>query len=145
MKSKEGEVLAIAKTLWVYMDTETGRPAKPSEELIQKYTVEPAIEMEEVSRKISVPDELEAVDWITVRKYHIDTNQHVNNSQYVQMALETFPQEFSAKKLRVEYKKSAVFGDRIYVKKAVEEERTVIALCNEQDEVFAVVEFRGEE
>ena len=144
MKSKEGEVLAIAKTLWVYMDTETGRPAKPSEELIQKYTVEPAIEMEEISRKISVPDELEAVDWITVRKYHIDTNQHVNNSQYVQMALETFPQEFSAKKLRVEYKKSAVFGDRIYVKKAVEEERTVIALCNEQDEIFAVVEFRGE-
>ena len=144
IKSKEGEVLAIAKTLWVYMDTETGRPAKPSEELIQKYTVEPAIEMEEISRKISVPDELEAVDWITVRKYHIDTNQHVNNSQYVQMALETFPQEFSAKKLRVEYKKSAVFGDRIYVKKAVEEERTVIALCNEQDEIFAVVEFRGE-
>ena len=73
MKSKEGEVLALARTLWVYMDMKTGRPMKPSEELIQKYTVEPAVEMEEVSRKIAIPKELEAIDWITVRKYHIDT------------------------------------------------------------------------
>lgn len=144
MKAKDGEVLAIARTLWVYIDTKTGRPMKPSEELIEKYTVAPAIEMEEVSRKIAVPKELEAIDWITVRKYHIDTNQHVNNSQYVQMAMETFPQEFSAKKLRVEYKKSAVFGDRIYVKKAIEEERTVVVLCNEKDEIYTVVEFRGD-
>ena len=144
MKSKDGEVLAMARTLWVYMDVQSGRPAKPSAELVQKYEIEPEIEMETVSRKIQLPSELEAVDWITVRKYHIDTNQHVNNSQYVQMALETFPQEFSAKKLRVEYKKSAVFGDRIYVKKAVEEDRTIVVLCNESDEIYAVVEFRGD-
>lgn len=144
MKSKDGEVLAMARTLWVYIDTKTGRPSKPSEELIQKYEVAPAIEMEEISRKIQMPKELEAIDWITVRKYHIDTNQHVNNSQYVQMAMETFPQEFSAKKLRVEYKKSAVFGDRIYVKKAIEAERSVVALCNENDEIYTVVEFRGD-
>ena len=60
------------------------------------------------------------------------------------MALETFPQEYSAKKLRVEYKKSAVFGDRIYVKKAVEEDRSIVVLCNENDEIYTVVEFRGE-
>jgi hypothetical protein len=58
--------------------------------------------------------------------------------------LETFPQEFSAKKLRVEYKKSAVFGDRIYVKKAVEEDRTVVVLCSESDEIYTVVEFGGD-
>ena len=145
MKDKAGEVLAFAKTLWVYIDTKTGRPAKPSEELKKKYIVAPAIEMEEVSRKIELPKELESIDYITVRKYHIDTNQHVNNSQYVQMALETFPPKFSAKKLRVEYKKAAVYGDRIYIKKAVEEERTVITLCDANDDVYAVVEFRGEE
>jgi len=145
MKGENGEVLALARTLWVYIDVKTGRPAKPSEELIQKYEIEPAIEMEEVSRKIQIPKEMEAIDYISVRKYHIDTNQHVNNSQYVQMALETFPQSFSAKKLRVEYKKAAVFGDRIYIKKAVEAERTVVALCDEQNEIYAVVEFRGEQ
>ena len=142
MKSKDGEVLALARTLWVYMDMESGRPAKPSQELVQKYTIEPEIEMEGGSRKIQVPSNLEAVDWITVRKYHIDTNQHVNNSQYVQMALETFPQEFSAKKLRVEYKKSAVYNDVIIPRVAKEAERTVVELVGEDGKHYAIIEFK---
>lgn len=144
MKTKDGEQIACARTLWVYIDTKSGRPAKPSEELVQKYIIEPAIDMEEVSRKIFVPADLKEVDWITVRKYHIDTNRHVNNSQYVQMAMETIPEDYEIHKLRVEYKKSAVLGDRIYVKKAVEADRIVVVLSNEQGEIYTVVEFRGE-
>ena len=144
MKDSEGNIIASARTLWVYIDTESGRPSKPSEELKEKYTLLPAIDMEEVSRKIALPTEFEQVDRITVRKYHIDTNQHVNNCQYVQMAMETLPETFVAKKLRVEYKKSAVLGDMISVKKAVEADRTVVVLYNEED-IYAVVEFIGEQ
>ena len=144
MKDQEGNVIASARTLWVYIDTESGRPAKPSEELKAKYTLIPAIDMEEVSRKIAIPEVMEQVDRITVRKYHIDTNQHVNNCQYVQMAMETLPDDFEAKKLRVEYKKSAVLGDMISVKKSVETDRTVVVLYNEED-IYAVVEFIGEQ
>ena len=49
-----------------------------------------------------------------VRKYHIDTNEHVNNCQYVQMALEVLPRDILVSQVRVDYKKSAVLGDKIF-------------------------------
>ena len=76
-----------------------------------------------------------------MRKYHIDTNEHVNNCQYVQMALEVLPEEIQVHKLRVDYKKSVVLGDRIFPKYAKEEERVVVELCDEGGKAYAVVEF----
>ncbi len=44
--------------------------------------------------------------------------------------------------MRVEYKKSAVYGDVIYPRIAIEEDRTVIELCNEKARPYAVIEFK---
>lgn len=144
MKTPDGEVLAYAHTLWVYMDIEKGMPAKPSEEEINIYGVDSPLEMKYASRKITLPDETKVVDSLRVRKYCIDTNSHVNNCQYVQMAVEALPSDFSVSQVRVEYKKSAVYGDKIVVKKAEEEERIVVELCDEYEVPYAVVEFTGE-
>lgn len=144
MKTSDGEVLARANSLWVYMDMDNHCPTRPDAEEVEKYGAEPPLEMEYVSRKIKLPEEAVVVDTIPVRKYHIDTNSHVNNGQYVQMALEVLPDDFEAKKIRVEYKKSAVYGDRIVIKKAVEKERTVVELCDEYEVPYAVVELIGE-
>ena len=46
------------------------------------------------------------------------------------------------KQVRVEYKKSAVLGNMIYPKMAVEAERTVIELCDEERKPYAVLEFK---
>ena len=51
-----------------------------------------------------------------VRKYHIDTNEHVNNCQYVQMAMEYIEHAGDIRQVRVEYKNSAVYGDIIVPK-----------------------------
>ena len=141
MKTQEGEMLAYAHTLWVYMDIENGMPTKPSEEEKAIYGTESPLEMEYASRKIKLPEEAKLVDTISVRKYHIDTNKHVNNCQYVQMAMEVLPEDFRAKQVRVEYKKSAVYGDKIVIKMAEDEERIVVELCDEYEVPYAVVEF----
>ena len=44
--------------------------------------------MEYASRKVAMPQEGIKGIPVKVRKYHIDTNHHVNNCQYVQMAVE---------------------------------------------------------
>ena len=144
MKTSSGEMLAYANTLWVYMDVEKKMPTKPSEEEKEIYGVEPPLEMEYASRKIKLPEEANEVDTFLVRKYHIDTNSHMNNCHYIQMAMEVMPSEFCAKEIRVEYKKSAVYGDEIIVKIAKEEERTVVELCDEEGALYALVEFKGE-
>lgn len=144
MKTLDGEMLAYANTLWVYLDLERGTPTKPDEEEREIYGVEPPLEMQYAPRKIKLPEEPTVVDTIPVRKYHIDTNSHMNNSQYVQLASEVIPKGFFVEELRVEYKKYAVYGDVIVLKKAEEENRIVVELCDKEDTVYAVVEFLGE-
>ena len=144
MKTKEGEVLVQAASLWVYVDTETGRPVKPTEEDISVYEVGEPILAEPISRKINRPIDTVKVDTFPVHKYHIDTNKHVNNSKYVEIACEALPDGFEVKKMRVEYKKAAVLGDTIVLKKVVTEEKIIAELCDGEDNIFAIVEFIGE-
>ena len=144
IKTVSGEELARATTLWVYVDTETGRPTKPEEDEIAAYTLGEPQEMEKVSRKIDLPEEAVWVDTFQVRKYHIDTNNHVNNAQYISAATEILPEGFQVKKLRAEYKKAALLGDTLQVNRAEENDRSVAELCDEDGKPYVVVEFRGE-
>ena len=68
----------------------------------------------------------------------------MNNSQYVLLAAEVLPEDFVARQVRVEYKKSAVYGDKIVIKMAEEETRIVVELSDENNVTYALVEFMGE-
>ena len=144
MKTEAGEVLAYAHSLWVYVDTETGRPTKPTEEEIAMYEQGDPIPLEPVSRKLVFPESVERVDCFPVRKAHIDTNYHVNNGQYVQMAMEVIPEDYEICELRVEYKKAATLGDLLVLMMAKEENKIVVGICNEAGNPYAIVECIGE-
>lgn len=144
MCAENGEVLARAHSLWVYIDTENGRPVRPTEEEIAPYELGTPLDMEVASRKIQVPEGAIEVDTFPVRKYHIDTNHHVNNSKYIEIACEAVPEDFPVRGLRVEYKKAAVYGDRMMVKQVKTEEKLFVELCEEDGNPYAVVEFIGE-
>lgn len=144
MQTPEGEILASAHSLWVYIDTETGRPMKPTEEEIAMYEVGEPIEMEPLSRKIKLPEEAKVVDTFAVRQYHIDTNHHVNNSQYIQLASEFIPKGYTVNGLRVEYKKAAVLGDILVAKRVEKEGKIIVGLCDDAENPYAIIEFTGE-
>ncbi len=142
MTDENGNDVAYANSLWVYMDIERGRPSRPDESEIAPYWNGEPYEMTYESRKIPLPTESEELESFPVRRYHIDTNEHVNNCQYVQMALESLPKDKEVHQMRVEYKKSAVYGDVIYPRIAAEDDRTVVELCDENAKPYAVIEFR---
>lgn len=142
MKDAEGRRIACANSIWVFMDLGKGRPARPSEEHIRPYGTEKPLDMPYEGRKILMPEHCVETESFPVRKYHIDTNEHVNNCQYVQMTLEVLPREMKVRQLRVDYKKSAVLGDTIYPKVAQETERTVVELCDGDGKPYAVVELK---
>lgn len=144
MLDGEGKKAAYANSVWVYMDREKGRPVKPGEEEIKGYGIEEPLEMDYAPRKICLPEEMAAGESFQVRKYHIDTNEHVNNCQYVQMALEVLQKEMIIRQVRAEYKKSAVYGDIIQPRIAEEEKRTVVELCDTEGKPYAIVELTGE-
>lgn len=139
---KYGSRLVCANSIWVYMDTRTGRPTKPGEEEMAVYGREEPLDMEYEGRKIRLPEEVQALDSFPVRKAHIDTNEHVNNSQYIQMVMDVLPGDVQVHKLRVDYKKSAVLGDVIFPKVSREDKRTVVELCDEIGSAYVVAELR---
>ena len=141
MEDEGQKMAAWANSVWVYMDVEKGRPARPDRREIELYGTEEPLPMEYAPRKIELPGNLEDGEPFPVRKYHIDTNEHVNNCQYVQMAQEALKEPMDVRKLRVEYKKSAVYGDIIYPRTAYEEDRAVVELCDGAGKAYAVVEF----
>ncbi len=142
MKDGEGRRIACANSIWVFMDLEKGRPCRPAEEDIAPYGVNEPLDMPYEDRKISVPEVFEDREPFPVRKYHIDTNEHVNNCQYVQMALEMLPGDINVRQVRVDYKKSAVLGDIIYPGVARDQDRIVTELRDENKRPYAVIEMK---
>lgn len=142
MQDAKGERIACANSIWVFMDVEKGRPVRAGKEEVEAYGMEEPLEMPYEGRKIALPEEMKNLEPFPVRKYHIDTNEHVNNCQYVQMAMEFLPKDQQIHQLRVDYKKSAVLGDMIYPKMVEETDRVVVELCDQDGQAYAVLELK---
>ena len=141
MYGDDGRVLAYANSLWTYLNSENGRPARVDDRILELYTLEPKYDMDYADRKIVLPEEMTAQNAFPVEVYHLDTNHHVNNGQYVKMAGAYLPHGFEIAQMRAEYKKSALLGDMIYPKVAVETDKVVVSLDDEAGNAFTVVEF----
>lgn len=137
-----GERVAIANSLWVLIDLKKGMPTTVTPEIGGVYGSHDPLEMDYAPRKIPVPKEGEEMPGITVREYHLDTNHHVNNRQYVQMAMEFLDRDAAVRELRVEYKKQAVLGDEmIPVVYRTGEKETIILMRDRGGKPYAVTQF----
>lgn len=148
MQNKEGVYLAKANTLWTILHTENFRPAHPTEDMIGKYELHEKLDMNYAGRKIEVPAEGEGRECITVMPWHLDSNNHVNNVQYVRMASAFLPQNFAIKNMRAEYKKQAYLGDVLSPFVACSRgedgrEIVVVSLRDGSGNVYVNVEFGG--
>jgi acyl-ACP thioesterase len=141
MDNEKGERIVKANSIWVLIDPRNGRPVRITDEVASHYIDEPKLEMEYCDRKIAVPSIYEEMPSITVPKYFIDTNNHVNNAKYVMVAEEYLPEEYAVKEIRVEYKKAAVLGDVIIPRVTITEQDTIVVLADEAGTVYAVVQF----
>lgn len=145
IEDEAGEVVAYANSIWIYIDIRTGCPCRIPQEIADAYTMEPPFEMEQTGRKVAVMEEMEQKEPFVIRKFHIDTNMHVNNEKYVLMAQEYLRQEQQIGRMRAEYRKQAVLGDLIYPKVKETEQKTVVELADEAGRAYAVIEFQGKE
>ncbi|SCP95675.1 acyl-[acyl-carrier-protein] thioesterase [Anaerobium acetethylicum] len=141
MEDGESGYAAYANSLWVLVDLASGRPVRVTDDVVAGYQMEPRIEMDYASRKIVIPAEMEKCGPFPVRRYHIDTNRHVNNGRYIQMAREFIPDDFRTGQIRAEYKKAAVYGDLIFPAVSEKEGTYVVTLSDSSGKHFAVVEF----
>ena len=133
-------MIAYANSLWSFLDTDTGLPTRVPADIEQAYVLEEKLDMKYASRKVPMPKNGGMKKPFAVQKHHLDTNHHVNNGQYIQMAREYVPEDFPIHQMRAEYKKSALLGDMIYPVVALEDERYTVGLCDELGRPYAVIE-----
>lgn len=137
-----GDMVVKAYSIWTLLDMKKGRPCMVQPEDIELYGMEEPLPMEKVSRKITVPKEGgQQQKGFQVQEYHLDTNHHVNNCQYVQMAMDYLPEDFCIHQMRAEYKQQARLNDVICPARAIEDNKTTILLNDQKNEPYAVVEF----
>ncbi|MBQ8878010.1 MAG: acyl-[Lachnospiraceae bacterium] len=143
LTDESGQRLACANTLWTLIDTDSGRPVRPTEEMIAPYILEEKLDMEYAPRKIIVPGEPVKGESVIIRPHHLDTNHHVNNGQYVRIALDSLNKDCRIRQLRAEYKKQSYLNDVLTPYVSVSEDGIyVVVLKDEQDATVCVVEIQ---
>ena len=75
-----------------------------------------------------------------VMRADIDYNKHLNNANYVRMAMELLPEDFEIKGLRVEYRVAAKLGDML-VPTIYKHDGVIIVSLSIGEDVSAIIEF----
>ncbi|MCR5675147.1 MAG: acyl-[acyl-carrier-protein] thioesterase [Lachnospiraceae bacterium] len=120
MDAEDGERLVVANSVWSYLDIEKGMMERAPEEMKEAYGIGEKLDMDYQSRKLPIPKEIPAEqgEKIEVHTEHLDTNRHVNNGQFIRIALDAAFGDALPKiaRVRAEYKKQAHLHDSFYPK-----------------------------
>ena len=140
-----GQRIVQANSIWIFMDLENMRPAKPAEQDIEGYDMEPALPMDYAPRKIKMLG-VECItdrtpEPIRVRRSFIDSNHHVNNGRYVALAMDYIEGAAQITTLRVDYRKAAAMGDILYPKLLVVDGLRQVIFEDESGQPYVIVEF----
>ena len=141
IETADGRLLARANSNWTNLIISKGIPTRLTPADTDNYVLSEKIEMDYAPRKISLPDGMISQEPFQVQKHHLDTNHHVNNCQYVQMAMDYLPANYKIYQMRAEYKQQARLNDQICPGKAEADGVTKILLNDRNNEPYAVVEF----
>lgn len=140
IEDEKGEKLVVANSYWTFIDLDKMAPKKVTRETIECYEpLCPKLDMEYTPRKIKIPDIVEKRGPVVVKYSQIDTNHHVNNSQYIATAFEVLGMTKMPSRIRTEYKKAAVMGDVFYPYVSENNGNYVVDLRDEKGTSYAVV------
>lgn len=149
IKTEADELLAVGDSTWTLMNVAENKMVVPTEKILTTFVTEEKLAMNYKGRRIAIPEELTEQEPFSVRPHHLDGNGHVNNSQFVQMAMEYLPAGSSPSELRVEYKHQLQLGQEVTAKVGFdtrgEEHAMVVTLNTKEDGVCAVVSFALEQ
>ena len=174
MEDEKKNRLAVANSIWCYLDLEKGFPIRVPEEMYGVYQLDTPLDMDRCPRKLKFPgtvkmgmtetknadvntternaakmnreekkkSDVKTADPVVIGLEHLDTNRHVNNGQYVRMALSIAENEGmkNIREIRAEFLKQAVWGDTIYPVYTENEGGFFVSLNSEAGKPYTVVQ-----
>ena len=162
IRTLSGDPLVYALSDWAYVNIDKGLPDQnvPEEELeaygldhpIEKRFSEFGISEDEKAKilrgKIDISflhdssdDSISRPRSIIVSGEHLDTNNHVNNAQYVNFAASVLPADYRTGIFRAEYKMQSKLGDKLYPIVKPTDNGYITVLTDENENIKLVCEF----
>lgn len=137
----EGRPCYKTWSMGAFVDRQTGKLKRVDDATIASMTLEPQLEMNYKDRRVILPKiGGQLLDPIKVLRADIDYNKHMNNANYVRVAMELLPEDFTVRGLRVEYRVAAKLGDML-IPTVFQTEGGIIVSLSIGDDVSAIVEF----
>lgn len=137
---KEGRTCVRADSCWMLYSIEAGRPVRAEERDTRFYPCAPRLEMEPFRQKLSLEEGVALTErQIVIPKRFIDTNGHVNNGRYVQMALDTLGITDGFRTVEVVYRKAAKEGDLVTCSARESQEGWLVDVTGEKGELLSQI------
>ena len=137
----EGKPCYRTWSMGAFVDKGTGRLKRVDAATVAAVRIEPQQEMDYRDRRIMLPkDGGEVLEPVRVLRADIDYNRHMNNANYVRVAMELLPEDFVVNGLRVEYRVAAKPGDKLVPTIYKHDDVIIVSLSIDKD-VSAIIEF----
>ena len=128
-------------SMGAFVDKAVGKLKRVDDATIQSMTLDPKLDMNYKDRRIILPKNSgEVLEPIKVLRADIDYNKHMNNANYVRMAMELLPENFVISGLRVEYRVAAKLGNMLKPTIFKSADGIIVSLSI-GSEVSAIIEF----
>lgn len=135
-KTKDGELLIQAKSLWVIVNPQTRAVVSPANfEFLAKSEVQTPFEKK--PGRIKVPAELQHLGDQKILYSHIDGNGHLTNAKYINFALDYLPEEYQSKNFvdfKLNFSKEIRKGEVMHIYGAFFDEEKRIVVCGKMGE-----------
>ena len=138
------KLVAKAESKWVLVDAKTAKITKIPLEVIEKYNPEDKeVFKDKLEEKLQEPQNAKKVYEEEVGRTKIDTNNHLNNVYYLDLAIESLPEEVYEKEelnnIEIMYKKASKYREKLECYYAKENEKHVVAIKDKENNIHAII------
>ena len=140
----EEKLVAKAESKWVLVDAKTNRLTMIPLDVIDKYKPEERLVFKEkIEEKLQEPQNAQKTYEEIVSRTKIDTNNHLNNIYYLDLAIESLPEEVYEKEesnnLEIMYKKASKYKEKLECYYGKEDEKHVVVIKDQENNIHAIV------
>lgn len=144
---EQGELMVTAISNWVRIDGTTGKLQRLTKELFDRYGSEPErgnFPSPWITKLREVEGGIESYR-CTVERYFIDSNDHLNNVHYMDLALCALPREVyeagEFDRFTIYYRKAAYCGEELCCRYTPQEDGCTVSICGGEGDSRALIRF----
>ena len=118
VKDNNGNLLGIASSAWLILDSQTRRPVRHADDVLQQGQGDDSV-FEEKLGKIQLPDKMEMITRRAVRFSDLDIVGHVNNVKYMEWCIDAAmlqnDLQGEVRQLEINFMHEALQGDEVII------------------------------